>query len=282
MFAALFFSDYSSVCRLQFPPLLLFVLTFLSQFDVTDPARHFELAVPRRAIKCDVLFKAVLALSSLHLRQISSFDPSLAQAYYSRSKRLLLPLLSDDKSPADENVLASLVILRKYEEMNGNLLPRLLRNFADSPLLADLTVGQEHGHSLVDASALYDFSNFTVPNGLGQAAFWQSVSQDVYMSLSKAVPPRMDVSLGLPIVAADENSDCGWAKQIIWITLCILTFCFGDGPRRLSLWDDLSQKVTAWDQSKPGSFDPLFFRDRLPNKGCHFPEIFLSASWHGK
>lgn len=145
-----------------------------------------------------------------------------------------------------------------------------------------LTVGQDHGHHLVGVSALYNSSNCAITSGLGQAAFWQFVRQDVYMSLSKAVPPRTDVAVRASIERTVEHSDSGWANQIVWITLCILTFCFGDQPQSLSRWGDLSKRVSTWVRSKPGSFDPVYFRDRLPDEGSHFPEMWLSDSWHGK
>lgn len=91
------------------------------QFDVTDAHRHFELQVPKRATKCEVLFNAILALSALHLSRVSAFDPSIAEAYHSRCNSLLIPLLNDAHSVTDESVLATVVILRKYEEMNGRL-----------------------------------------------------------------------------------------------------------------------------------------------------------------
>lgn len=158
----------------------------------------------------------------------------------------------------------------------------LWRDVAINLLLAVLTVGQDHGHHLIGVSALYNSPNCSITSGLGQATFWQFVRQDVYMSLSKAVPPRMNVSVRATIETTVDHSDCGWANRVVWITLCILAFCFGDQTQSLSRWGDLSKRVSTWVRSKPGSFDPVYFRDRLPEERSHFPEIWLSASWHGK
>lgn len=70
-----------------------------------------------------MLFNVVLGFSALQLSRVSSFDAFVAEKYYTRCVELLIPMMSDERVAMDENVLATAVILRKYEEMNGQSKP---------------------------------------------------------------------------------------------------------------------------------------------------------------
>jgi hypothetical protein len=84
-----------------------------------DPDRHFTFDVPRRALHSPILLYAILSVSSLYLSRISNCRASVAEQYYDESVRLMIPMLSNDSSAMDDNLLAATVILRVYEQMNG-------------------------------------------------------------------------------------------------------------------------------------------------------------------
>lgn len=85
-----------------------------------------------------------------------------------------------------------------------------------------------------------------------------------------------------PVGGESTAPDCIWANRVVWITVCILDYCFGAQPQALAVWQELHQKLNAWDYDKPDSFDPIYYRDRSPKDGLYFAEIWLSDPWHGK
>ncbi|KAM5358508.1 hypothetical protein ACJZ2D_015233 [Fusarium nematophilum] len=235
-----------------------------TQFDVTDANRHFQLEVTKRASKCQVLLNAIFALAALHLCRTCSFDASVADKYHSRCNSMLDSLLSSEQSVADENLLATVVVLRKYEEMNI------------------MATGKDFERHLVKSAALFNSPTCALGGGLGQTAFWQFVRQDVYLSLPKRAPPRTDISIQPPLTKEAGAPDCVWANRIVWITVCILAYCFAEQPQDAIVWHDLNEKIAQWDREKPPTFDPIYFREPSPQDGCFFPEIWLSDPWHGE
>ncbi|OQU99341.1 Fungal specific transcription factor domain-containing protein [Cladophialophora immunda] len=231
-------------------------------FDVTDSNRHFQLEVPRRASTCDVLLNAIFALSALHLSRVSSLDPSISESYHSRCNSQLIPLLNDRHCAANVNLLATVVILRKYEE------------------LSVVVTGQDHGHHLAGVSALFSSPDCPFNDGLAQAAFWQFVRQDIYMSLPRRRPPRTSILIQPPLTNDRTMPDCHWANRMVWGTLAIMALCFRDERPDIATYENHSQRVKDWHDNKPTSFTPMYRRERSVVDGRYFPEIWLSDPWH--
>jgi hypothetical protein len=85
--------------------------------------------VPQRARSCRTLYNAILALSARHLSQIKGFDAYASTQYYQECLKTLIPSLSDPKAALDDNLLAATVILRLFEEFDGNLIVSLIYLF---------------------------------------------------------------------------------------------------------------------------------------------------------
>jgi len=84
-----------------------------------DNRCHFAIHVVRRAKINTTLMNAILALSARQLSRTTAFDPYVADAYYERCFRTLIPALDDNVSIRDESLLAATIILRLMEEMNS-------------------------------------------------------------------------------------------------------------------------------------------------------------------
>lgn len=133
----------------------------------------------------------------------------------------------------------------------------------------------------VFANAQLAFHTWT---GLGHAAFWVFVRQDIYMSLLSQRPLKVDLAgwnerLSFDL-SFDATNDCTWATRMIWIVAEIVGFCFGD--RSISQWDASKLKTDKWEESRPKSFDPILYQPRDPDVNRWFPEIRLGHPWHGK
>ncbi|RSL49228.1 hypothetical protein CEP51_015530 [Fusarium floridanum] len=186
----------------------------------------------------------------------------MADKYHSRCDSMLDALLSSDQPVVDENLLVTVVVLRKYEEMNLT------------------TTGKDLERHLAKSAALFNSPTRELGGGLGQPAFWQFVRQDVYLSLLKRALPRTDISIQPPLTIEAGAPDCVWANRIVWITVCILAYCFAEQPQDAVVWHGLDEKITQWGREKPSTFDPIYFREPSPEGGCFFPEIWLSDPWH--
>jgi hypothetical protein len=133
----------------------------------------------------------------------------------------------------------------------------------------------------VFANAQLEFRTW---GGLGHAAFWVFVRQDIYMSLVSQRPLKVDLACWEERLSFDlgfdPTTDCTWADRMIWIVAEIVGFCFGD---RTSAHRESSRiKAERWDLSRPKSFDPILYIDRDPEAKRYFPEIRLGHPWHGK
>lgn len=84
--------------------------------DCTDATRQFTLGVPEKVKECPVLCHAVLSFAARHRRNAAT-----ANAAYQRCIALLIDRLNEDAAGHDETLLCAIVILRFYEQLNGNL-----------------------------------------------------------------------------------------------------------------------------------------------------------------
>ena len=62
---------------------------------------------------------AIFAFSSRHLSRFSQYDEIEAIQYHDKCLELLIPVLSEPEENVNEDILASIAILRQYEEMDG-------------------------------------------------------------------------------------------------------------------------------------------------------------------
>lgn len=141
---------------------------------------------------------------------------------------------------------------------------------------------QDCGSHLLGVSALFNSRSCANAGGLAEAAFWQYVRQDAYVSLFTQQPPRIDFSKQHFPFSLTKAPDNVWANRIIFSTAMILTYCFADKVQSPATWQDLNQQVNAWDAQRPVSFAPIFFEEASIQEGRYWPEIRFYTSWHGK
>lgn len=134
----------------------------------------------------------------------------------------------------------------------------------------------------VFANAQLEFRTW---GGLGHAAFWVFVRQDIYMSLLSQRPLKVDLAGWEERLSFDlgfnATTDCTWANRMIWIVAEIVSFCFGD-QLSYSNWEAARIKTERWNLARPKSFDPVLYIDRDELAKRYFPEIRLGHPWHGR
>ncbi|KAF2094201.1 hypothetical protein NA57DRAFT_80616 [Rhizodiscina lignyota] len=226
-------------------------------FDVTDP--DFTAETLRLVPFCPVLLYAVLALSAMHRSRVAEYDENEAEDYHEQCVRLLLPMLDDKSIITDGAFLATSTLLRFYEEVSAPVHGRddarhLLGGYAS------VAAAQEEQRPW---------------SGLRNAALWVHQRQDVFNAILNQRVPKTDLDkcgLDRSVAPADE---CIWAKRATCLVGDVVTFCFGPDAGSTSKYLEIKQRLDDWDLCKPGSFTPVYFRERDPAAGRYFPEICL-------
>lgn len=78
------------------------------------------------------------------------------------------------------------------------------------------------------------------------------------------------------------TSDGEWSNLIVLTVAHIVGFCFSkDSERSFARWNELREGLDEWNASRPSTFDAYYYRERNTIEGRYFPDIWLSAQWHG-
>lgn len=93
--------------------------------DCTDAARQFTMKIPQLALDEEILLRAVVCFAARHMRQ-----PDAAAQAHEQCVRLLIPRLAAADVASDDAVLCSIVILRVFEQLDG----QCARTFSSSKL----------------------------------------------------------------------------------------------------------------------------------------------------
>lgn len=84
--------------------------------DCTDASRQLTLEIPRLVRSSPILLQAVISFAARHAN-----DPETAQAAHERCVEMLIVALDSAQVQHDEALLCAIVILRVFEQLNGEL-----------------------------------------------------------------------------------------------------------------------------------------------------------------
>lgn len=131
--------------------------------------------------------------------------------------------------------------------------------------------------SIVNSMTHYDFNG-----GLGEAAAWLCLREDICVSLVKQCPLRSGLDKFLQSDVFRRRDDAAYASRMIFILAKLLSCVFSDLaqeiPRHLK---DIEDEVDSWFRHKPPGFDPI--RDLSPScaDGRPLPEIWMLLPFQG-
>lgn len=232
-----------------------------AQADACDPYHHFATVVPQRAVDSPLLMYALLAFSAeVKELGLSTEETSEASAYYSKSVSLLIDVLSDPQA-YDENVLAAVVLLRMYEERSIN---------------------DDRCHLLGQQRLISSMAGFLHVGGLGEAASWVSLRQDIYVSIVSKQPISIDLRIYEQSHAFERRDDGAWSNVMVYIFARVLALVFAPAHQQSTAeWQELEMKIDEWYITKPKSFDPISFYRPTSSKDRSYREIWMLNSFHG-
>lgn len=126
-------------------------------------------------------------------------------------------------------------------------------------------------------------SSFGYCGGLGEAAAWLCLRQDIYISLVSRQSLRTNLENFENSQSLQRDDDLSWASRIIFIVAKILRCAYLEHScSRDATLQQLSTEIGDWQNNKPISFNPIKFAAPGPERDNRFPTIWMLSACHGK
>lgn len=275
-----------------------FIEDMASWFDVADPSRHFTLVVPQRARRCPPLLNAVFTASARHLARMGKYktaDGSIKYAgtrlpnltansaieYHNAVLAYLIQLSTDQNEVGNEDLLASAIVLRFYEELDTSITGEDEETFLQTFQIfvnAQLTNAMNASTMLADGTFEPILPGDGALSPFRQACFRVALRQEVTSAFMQQRTIRMPLDAWAPLRSWGEAEDVVWTDRLVLFCADVLQFCFGDdipGARSQNdRWKELKEFETTWNMCKPVSFSPLREQEADGTYGV-FPLIWL-------
>ncbi|KAK5085164.1 hypothetical protein LTR64_008638 [Lithohypha guttulata] len=175
------------------------------------------------------------------MSMISNLEDNESPLYAEKCLQVLIKSMDDPFAHWDENLLATVVILRLHEELSHDDDVRC--------------------HLFGTRKILDSVSAFAADGGLREAASWVSLRQHIYVSLTEQQP--LDITLqnfrhsSVFLIESNRNED--WANRMVFIFARILDYAFSHAPIPTpDRWHELRAEVENWWNTKPWDFAPLW------------------------
>ncbi|KAB8214719.1 hypothetical protein BDV33DRAFT_228073 [Aspergillus novoparasiticus] len=228
--------------------------------DITDSQRHFEIEVPLRALEEPVLRYAIFAFSSRHIDRQRQKDISEALQYHNQCLQLLIPVLSGPRDRITDTVLAAVAILRQHEEMDCE---------------------DNQFHLTGTTRILNTVSSFGSSGGLGEAAAWLCLREDIYISLISQRPLRTDLHRFSNSDVFHRDDDFAWASRMVFLLAKVLKYAFNyDRTVNPSMLEDVGKEIENWNTKKPSTFQPIQYVPRSNEVHRRFPGVWMLLPVH--
>jgi hypothetical protein len=127
-------------------------------------------------------------------------------------------------------------------------------------------------------------SSFGSSGGLGEAAAWLCLREDMYISLTSQSPLRTNLQSFERSDVFSRTDDFAWSNRMVFLLARILSCAFNEESRTRRSYASLKHlgtKVDDWNASKPQTFQPVHFVPRGKDSGRRFPTIWTLLPVHG-
>ncbi|KAF7595092.1 hypothetical protein BBP40_007296 [Aspergillus hancockii] len=229
--------------------------------DITDPQRHFEVEVSLRAAEEPVLRFAIFAFSSRHINRQKIQDTSEALQYHNHCVQLLIPVLSGPRDMITDTVLAAVAILRQNEEMDCD---------------------DKQFHLTGTTRILNTVSSFGSSGGLGEAAAWLCLREDIYISLTSQQPLQTDFHSFSSSDVFLREDDFAWASRMVFLLAKLLKYAFNyNHTADPAMLEGIREEIENWNIRKPRTFEPIHYIPRNSELHRIFPEVWMLLPVHG-
>lgn len=121
-------------------------------------------------------------------------------------------------------------------------------------------------------------STFGSSGGLGEAAAWLCLRQEIYVSLTTQQPLRTKLENFYDSDIFQRDDDFAWSSRIVFLLAKALQSAFSDSL----VVNTINDEVEAWFSSKPPTFEPVRLVTRGLESDRRFPAIWMLLPVHGK
>ena len=142
-----------------------------------------------------------------------------------------------------------------------------------------MALGEDNQFHLTGTTHILNtVSAFGSSGGLGEAAAWLCLRQDIYVSLTTQQPLRTDLQNFLDSDVFDRDDDFAWSSRMVFLLAKALQGAFSDH----SMSRSIGEEVQEWFAMKPHTFEPIRVVPRGAELNRRFPAIWMLLPVHGK
>ncbi|KAL3425378.1 hypothetical protein PVAG01_02169 [Phlyctema vagabunda] len=243
-------------------------------YDLNDMAQSFGRVIPVMALDNIILFKALIAVSAIHLNKTTGLAVGYAPAFHAACVRELLLSMEERVLEPEGGSLAATCLLRTFEIMN-----------CDSR--------QDQRHLLGAYSFVVNDYTDMATRGLFQAGAWNYLREEITVALECRRKVRISNSFNFQW--RDDLDDDMQANAIALTLAKVINFAFDneasspsasspesipehvDENDRITTWAHLINEVREWKKNLPASFEPY---STAPKPGNMFPSLWMAKSHH--
>ncbi|VTO81787.1 unnamed protein product [Fusarium graminearum] len=236
--------------------------------DACDDARHFELEVPRLALRQPMIMNGLLALASRYdSRCMDTSNDIESTFYHNKCIKLLIEAFAQPPETWDSTLLTAVVIARLYEE-NDNEIDSYYHHLSGTQNLLN--------HEAV--------ARFVMQGGLAEAASWVHLRQVIYIYVVRRRPIEICLESFERSTVFRRCDDSAYANRAVYNFAKIMRLFLQvenlDSDQ--DEWQAAEMEVDRWYDAKPVSFQPVFhiLADLSANRP--FPTLYFIASVPGK
>ncbi|PVH79738.1 hypothetical protein DL98DRAFT_630800, partial [Cadophora sp. DSE1049] len=233
--------------------------SWATKLDTFDSKRHFGTEVARRAAFIPVIMNAILASAARHSAFITATADTISEAYHNKCLQILIPVLDDPCDVLDENLCAAIIILRQYEEYDG-----------------DVPENDERCHLFGSTRMVNSITPNTTPSSLRDAANWIALRQEIHISLTNKQPVSIILDAYRQSPKFTSDTEDGWANRIVFLFAKVLNYAFrSEDTVPDESWTTLQEQVETWYSTKPSYFAPLWAARDGDARVTPFPRIVM-------
>ena len=152
-------------------------------------------------------------------------------------------------------------------------------------IYANALVGEDNQFHLTGTTHILNtVSSFGSSGGLGEAAAWLCLRQDIYISLTSQKPLRTNLQNFDHSDTFGRNDDFAWASRMVFLLAKVLkcAFSYEVSAAHLTFLHDIEAEVETWYSAKPHTFNPIRFIPRAQKRDHRFPSIWMLLPVHGR
>lgn len=210
-----------------------------------------------------MVLRAVLAAAARHKALTTYENQTDAAFYHGQCLELLIDALSAPDLAYDDNLLATIVCMRVYEELDDS---------------CDDTLHLQGVRRLLTV-----IPTLAHTGGLAEAASWQALRQDIYVALHKKVAPSFDLEPYRLSKVFDLRDHDAHANVIVLLFARILQVTYPlPGSATNESIAELQREVDSWHMQSASVFKPLYHKEADIMAGQPFPTICLSYPAQGQ